>query len=120
MQFPSSSCAEVNVITGQVFVVVSEKGDFVVAPDGPGRFEDSSCIDAPCAPVVFDTRCRAEKVALSMCVDSNGFVSSWRAKAVPPGCATEGLAVLMLDDFAQEAARLYEVFGLDVRQTVAA
>jgi len=102
----------------QAYVVVSEKGDLVVAPNGPDQYEDSSCVDDPCAPVIFGNRERAEKVAQSMCVDSNGFFSSWSVKALPAGCTTTGLAVFMLADFANEAVRLRDTFGIDVRAAV--
>jgi hypothetical protein len=120
MQSPRPTLAEALGTAGQAYVVVSEKGDLVVAPNGPDQYEDSSCVDDPCAPVIFGSRERAEKVAQSMCIDSNGFFSSWRVKALPPGCDVQGLGVLLLDDFANEAARLLDVFGLDVRAAVSA
>ena len=120
MQSPRPAPAAARVTPGQAYIVVSEKGDMVVAPSGPDQYEDSSCVDDPCAPVIFGSRERAENVARSMCVDSNGFVSSWRVKALPPGYDAQGLGVLLLDDFADEAARLLDVFGLDVRAAVSA
>lgn len=114
------SPTEPSKFLGQAYVVVSEKGDLVVAPNGPDQYEDSSCVDDPCAPVIFGSRERAEKVAQSMCIDSNGFFSSWRVKALPTGCDTAGLAVFMLADFANEAIRLRDIFGIDVRAATSA
>lgn len=118
MQTADPAGIKAPTLPGQAYIVVSDKGDFVTAPEGPGRYEDSSCADALCAPVVFDNLSQAETVALAMCVDSNGFFSSWKTKLLPAGCATDGLAMLLLDEFTTEAARLHDVFGLDVRAYV--
>jgi len=103
----------------QAYVVVSDRCDFVVTPMGPGLYEDSSCVEDLCQPAVFKSQSQAEAIARAMCVDSGGFSSQWRVKALPPGCDTRGLAVLLLTEFADEAARVRDVFGLDVSTTFA-
>jgi hypothetical protein len=102
------------------YVVVEVDGDVIVAPQGAGKYEDSSCVDEPCAPVVFDDLALAEEVAEAMWVDRAGFCSFWRAKELPAGCTAEGLAILALPEFAREAARLRDIFGQDALTAVGA
>lgn len=93
------------------YVVVEYDGDLVVSPQGQGKYEDSSCVDGPCAPVVFDNYPLAKKVAEAMCVNTLSFCSFWEVKELPTGCTAEGLALLLLPEFADEAKRMREVYG---------
>lgn len=93
------------------YVVVEYGGDLVVSPQGSGKYEDSSCVDAPCAPVIFDSLPLAEKVADAFYVNTLSFCSFWEVRELPPSCQVEGLALLLLPEFADAAKRMREVYG---------